>query len=127
MLQLLKNPIEPIFMNLLNETNDKVILCSPFIKKDIIKKILHNKKDNTNITVITSSKLFSILLERLSMLCMVARISSMLEDWVRTFSVVLAEMSERSPEIPSMFLLALVLFLMIESNKRMVLFIRYMV
>lgn len=61
MLQLLKNPIEPIFMNLLNETNDKVILCSPFIKKDIIKKILHNKKDNTNITVITSSIIASFV------------------------------------------------------------------
>ena len=61
MLQLLKNPIEPIFMNLLNETNDKVILCSPFIKKDIIKKILHNKKDNTNITVITSSNIASFV------------------------------------------------------------------
>lgn len=61
MLQLLKNPIEPLFMSLLSESSKKITLCAPFIKKDIIKRILSEKKEKTDIVVITSSNIASFV------------------------------------------------------------------
>lgn len=61
MLQLLKNPIEPLFMSLVSESSKKITLCAPFIKKDIIKRILSEKKEKTDIVVITSSNIASFV------------------------------------------------------------------
>ena len=61
MLQLIKNPTEPVFMNLLSNVNDEVALCAPFIKKDVINKILKTKKENAKLIVITSSNIASFI------------------------------------------------------------------
>lgn len=61
MLQLIKNPIETVFMNLLLEANNNVSLCAPFIKQDIVKKILETKKNNTNLVVVTTSNIASFV------------------------------------------------------------------
>ncbi len=61
MLQLLKNPTEPIFMNLISNAKSDVVLCAPFIKKEVITKILEIKNSNTRLRVITTASLPSFI------------------------------------------------------------------
>lgn len=61
MLQLLKNPTEDLFMSLISSSTKTITLCAPFIKKDIVNKILNNKQDSTNLVVITSSNIASFI------------------------------------------------------------------
>lgn len=61
MYKLLKNPTESIFMSLLSSAKDEVLLCAPFIKKDIIQNILKNKKNTTKLIVITTCNISSFI------------------------------------------------------------------
>lgn len=57
MIELIKNPSEDIFFRLLDNCRSNIILCAPFIKSNIIKKILDKKMEESNLSVITTSNL----------------------------------------------------------------------
>ena len=61
MLKLLKNPSEPIFMNLITNAKNSIVLCAPFIKKEIIKRVLETKDKEARIKVITTSNIASFV------------------------------------------------------------------
>ncbi len=54
-MKLIKNPSDELFFNLIEKSNENILLCAPFVKTQIVKKILEKKKENTNLTLITVS------------------------------------------------------------------------
>jgi phosphatidylserine/phosphatidylglycerophosphate/cardiolipin synthase-like enzyme len=61
MINIVKTPTYYSFLNLVKNSNDEVILCAPYIKQDIIKKILDSKKQGVKIKVITSSNIANFI------------------------------------------------------------------
>ena len=59
MVSILNDPIYDKFMNLVENANKEIKLCSPFIKTNIINDILAYKKQNVKISTITNIKLMS--------------------------------------------------------------------
>lgn len=60
-MQLIKNPSDDLFFNLTTSSNNNILLCAPYIKTNIISKILKTKKENTNLILITASNLGSFI------------------------------------------------------------------
>lgn len=52
-MQLIKNPSDELFMNLISKSNEEILLCAPYVKKEIVKRILEYKKENTKLSLIT--------------------------------------------------------------------------
>lgn len=55
MIQVLKNPCDNIFYNMIASAQKEINLCAPFVKKDIIEEILCIKKSEVKLSLITSS------------------------------------------------------------------------
>lgn len=59
-MRLLKTPWKSEFLSLVNESERKIRITSPFIKENICNDILKTKKECTNIELITSFKLMNL-------------------------------------------------------------------
>lgn len=59
MVNILNDAIYDKFMSLVENANNEIRLCVPFIKTNIVNEILTYKKSNVNITAITNVKLMS--------------------------------------------------------------------
>lgn len=59
MLEILKNPLENMFLELCGNSQKNIKLCAPFVKQNIIEKIITHKKENTQLNLITNVKLHS--------------------------------------------------------------------
>lgn len=57
MINIQKTPMYPEFFELMSSANGEIILCAPYIKKEIITEILENKKASATLTIVTSSNL----------------------------------------------------------------------
>lgn len=55
MIEIIKNPSDKNFFALMQKSEKEVLLCAPYIKTQIVKKILLNKNDNVCLQVITSA------------------------------------------------------------------------
>jgi len=55
MIEALETPITNRFMELVSQSNDNILLCSPFIKKDVVDQLLSAKPFDTQVDVITAS------------------------------------------------------------------------
>ncbi len=56
MIEIVKNPSSKTFYKLIKESESQLLLCAPYIKKEVIKEILNLKKEGTTLSVITSAK-----------------------------------------------------------------------
>lgn len=63
MLEIVKTPTIPVFFENLKNSKKKVCLCAPFIKIDIVKKILNCLNSNIEFEVITCSNIASFIRE----------------------------------------------------------------
>lgn len=61
MLSIIKSPSYKSFFNLVKESESNIYLCAPFIKKDIVDKILENRNDGIEMVVITSANISNFL------------------------------------------------------------------
>lgn len=61
MLNIVKTPTCNSFFNLIKNSKDEVLLCAPYIKKDIVKDILKFKKPEVKLEVITSSNIANFI------------------------------------------------------------------
>lgn len=61
MLSLIKTPTYNKFFNLVQESENNIYLCAPFIKKDIVDKILEKTKQGVEMVVITSANISNFL------------------------------------------------------------------
>lgn len=61
MISIIKSPSYNNFFSLVKESKNNIYLCAPFIKKEIVDKILENKKDGIEMVVITSANLSNFL------------------------------------------------------------------
>ncbi|MCK9305822.1 MAG: phospholipase D-like domain-containing protein [Bacteroidales bacterium] len=61
MLQLLKTPTENVFFENLKTCNDDILLCAPYIKKNIIQRIIREKSVKANLKVITTANIASFV------------------------------------------------------------------
>lgn len=61
MLSIVKSPSNNSFFNLVKESKSNIYLCAPFIKKDIVDKILENRKEGIEMVVITSANISNFL------------------------------------------------------------------
>lgn len=61
MLSIIKTPSYNNFFDLVKESKENIYLCAPFIKKDVVNKILENKKEDIEMVVITSSNISNFL------------------------------------------------------------------
>ncbi len=52
-MQLIKNPSNKLFFDLISNSNEEILLCAPYVKEDTVIKILSNKKENTKLSLIT--------------------------------------------------------------------------
>ena len=59
MVNILNDAIYDEFMDLVENTNNEIKLCAPFIKTNIVNDILTYKKQNVNISIITNVKFMS--------------------------------------------------------------------
>lgn len=57
MLDFIKTPTNDIFFSLIVNANNDIVLCAPFIKEDIVAKILEEKNPDSRLTVMTSSNI----------------------------------------------------------------------
>ena len=55
MIEIVNNDFAKTFYRFVNEANNQLILCAPYIKKEIVQGILSSKKDTTSLSVITSA------------------------------------------------------------------------
>lgn len=60
MVQLLNIPLHDEFFSLINSSKNKIKLCSPFIKNDIVDEIYENVNCGCNISVVTNVNLMSL-------------------------------------------------------------------
>ena len=56
-LELIKNPCQELFNTLIANSDKKIALCAPYVKKDIVSQILNLKKNDVELVLITSSNL----------------------------------------------------------------------
>lgn len=56
-IELLVNPIDERFFQLLKQAKDSIIFSSPFIKSSIAKEIVNNKPSNLQLSIVTAYKL----------------------------------------------------------------------
>ncbi len=61
MIQLIKTPTSTEFYNLVSNCNNEMILCAPFIKKSTVDEIIRKKKEESKLTVITSSNISNFI------------------------------------------------------------------
>jgi len=61
MIQLLKTPTENVFFESIKACNKNIILCAPYIKKNIVQKIIKEKNINANLEVITTANIASFI------------------------------------------------------------------
>lgn len=61
MLSIIKTLSDANFFNLISESKKEIILCAPFIKKDIAKEILNTKCEDTKLVVITSANISNFI------------------------------------------------------------------
>lgn len=61
MLQVIKTPTKNIFMSNIKDAKNNIILCAPFVKKNIVKEIINSKQTTANMILITSSSLPSFV------------------------------------------------------------------
>jgi phosphatidylserine/phosphatidylglycerophosphate/cardiolipin synthase-like enzyme len=55
MIETLETPCTDRFMNLVHSANDRIIICSPFIKSDIVEEVLSTKQSFCDLEVLTAS------------------------------------------------------------------------
>ena len=56
MIEIVKNPSSKTFYGLIKESSAQLLLCAPYIKKEVVNEILKNKQLTTTLSVITSAK-----------------------------------------------------------------------
>lgn len=56
MIEIVKSPSSKTFYKLIGESKSQLLLCAPYIKKEVVSEILKLKKDGTTLSVITSAK-----------------------------------------------------------------------
>lgn len=61
MLNIIKTPSNDEFFSLVKNSEKNIYLCAPFIKKEIVDKILDARKDGITMVVITSSNISNFL------------------------------------------------------------------
>ena len=61
MISIIKSPSYNNFFNLIKESKSNIYLCAPFIKKEIVDKILEYKKEGIEMMVITSANISNFL------------------------------------------------------------------
>lgn len=54
MTEIIKNPIEDIFLELCANSTQSIKLCAPFVKNNILQKIITHKKTKTSIDLLTN-------------------------------------------------------------------------
>jgi len=55
MLETIETPCSDRFMDLVHSANDRIIMCSPFIKNDVVEKVLSTKQTFCELEVLTAS------------------------------------------------------------------------
>lgn len=58
-MKLLKNPWDNLFYDLISSSNESIKITSPFVKENVVSKMLQSKKENVDISLITSFKLMN--------------------------------------------------------------------
>ncbi len=61
MIKTIKTPSDNTFYTLIKEAKNSIYLCAPYIKKDIVDKILFHKKQGIEMIVITSSNISNFI------------------------------------------------------------------
>lgn len=61
MFSIIKSPSYNNFFGLIKESKNNIYLCAPFIKKEVVDRILENKKDGIEMVVITSANISNFL------------------------------------------------------------------
>lgn len=61
MIELVKTPTSKTFFNLVSNYDKEMILCAPYIKREIVDEILNKKKSGSKLTVITSSNISNFI------------------------------------------------------------------
>lgn len=62
MIEIITNDFKKRFINLIKNTQKKLVFCSPFLKKNIMKEIFENVDKNLEIEIITSANLANFLI-----------------------------------------------------------------
>lgn len=62
MLEIIKSPTENIFLKLIRNCHKEMTLCAPFIKYNLVEKIIKNKNEESKLKVITSSNISNFIL-----------------------------------------------------------------
>ena len=57
MLTILKNPCEDVFYSNVRNARKEILLCAPFVKNNVVKKILETKDNSSNLELVTNSNL----------------------------------------------------------------------
>lgn len=57
MIQIIKNPCQDLFYDMIASSQSEISLCAPFVKTDIVSKVLQIKNKNVTISLITNSNL----------------------------------------------------------------------
>jgi HKD family nuclease len=58
-MEVLLNPIKPLFFDLVSRCKERMFLCSPFIKKSVAEAVLENKPSGVDASLLTAYKLSS--------------------------------------------------------------------
>ena len=61
MIRVIGNDTNRVLFELIKNSKKEIYLCAPFIKKDIVSRILKEKDDNVKLTVITVSNMAHFL------------------------------------------------------------------
>lgn len=54
MIEIVKSPSSKTFYRLIKESDSELLLCAPYISKDVAREIIHQKKIGTKLSVVTS-------------------------------------------------------------------------
>ncbi len=58
-MKLLKNPWDNLFYDLISSSKESIKITSPYVKENIVSKMISSKRDEVNISLITSFKLMN--------------------------------------------------------------------
>ncbi len=61
MIEIIKSPSAKVFYGLIKESDSELLLCAPYLSKEVIKEILKEKKEETTLSVITSANLANFI------------------------------------------------------------------